>query len=433
MATNSDLSDSELSEQEREALEQAIAGKISLRRLDELVGKDAAVRVRRAALEAKITEGKGRNGRRTSTGSLDAIGGIVLDAGSCDANIEAMIGQVTVPIGVAGPLTVKGKDMASSCHIPLATTEGALVASVNRGCKTIEKSGGATVTVFQECQTRSLLFTLPSAREAHAFFNWVDLHRQMLFREAHHTSKHLSMSSIQPVVVGRNVWLRLHATTGDAMGMNMITVAGKRLGKVVSEQYPAAVFISESGNMCVDKKPSAMNLINGRGRSVVAEAIVGKRVIHDVLGSTPEALVDMNNRKNLLGSAASGSLGFNAQAANVIAAVFLATGQDIAHVVEGSQAITTIEAKGDGIHAAITIPSLQVGTVGGGTVLPAQHSCLDIIGVAGGSRSPGKHARRLAEVIAAACLAGELSLLASLSDISLSSSHERLNRPGGED
>ncbi|NTV24407.1 MAG: 3-hydroxy-3-methylglutaryl-CoA reductase, partial [Nanoarchaeota archaeon] len=186
--------------------------------------------------------------------------------------------------------------------------------------------------------------------------------------------------------------------------------------------------ISESGNMCVDKKPSAMGLIESRGRRVIASASLKEKVIKDILKTDSESIVDMCYRKNLLGSAAAGSLGYNAHFANIIAALFIATGQDAAHTVDGSLGFTLAEKTKEGLELTVTLTSLHVGTVGGGTSLPTQKECLSLLGVAGPSKKPGANARTLSEIAASAVLAGELSLLAALCSKDLAKAHLTHNR-----
>jgi hydroxymethylglutaryl-CoA reductase (NADPH) len=207
----------------------------------------------------------------------------------------------------------------------------------------------------------------------------------------------------------------------------MATIATRAAAQVVEEETPASL-VALSGNLCVDKKPAAINAVEGRGHSVTADVTIPRETVEERLGTTPEAVAEVNTRKNLVGSAKAGSLGFNAQVANVVAGIFLATGQDEAHVVEGSNCITTVEAREDELYASVSLASLQVGTVGGGTDLATQSEALDLVGFAGGGDPPGSSADGFAEVVAAGALAGELSLLSALASRHLSSAHEALGR-----
>jgi hydroxymethylglutaryl-CoA reductase (NADPH) len=211
------------------------------------------------------------------------------------------------------------------------------------------------------------------------------------------------------------------------MGMNMATIATRAAADLV-EAETAASLVALSGNLCVDKKPAAINAVEGRGRTVTADVTIPRETVEERFGTTPEAIAEANTRKNLIGSAKAGSFGFNAQAANVVAGVFLATGQDEAHVVEGSNCITTVESRADDLYASVNFASLQVGTVGGGTTLATQSEALELLGLAGGGDPPGSNADALAEIVATGALAGELSLLSALASRHLSSAHEELGR-----
>lgn len=214
------------------------------------------------------------------------------------------------------------------------------------------------------------------------------------------------------------------------MGMNMISKGVLECLGVLEREFPTIEVLSVSGNTCTDKKPSAMNWIEGRGKSVVAEAVLSSHVVVDVLKCTVPSLVDLNIAKNLMGSTLAGSIGgSNAHAANVVTACFLATGQDPAQNVESSNCMTLMEAdEGGSLRVSVTMPCMEVGTVGGGTSLPAQKACLDMLGLAGSSGTPGENAQMLARIIASTVLAGEISLMAALASNHLVSAHMKLNR-----
>ena len=204
------------------------------------------------------------------------------------------------------------------------------------------------------------------------------------------------------------------------MGMNMVTIAGKKIADYILNNFSDVKFVSESGNLCVDKKPSSMNLINSRGKKVIASVNISNGVINKILKTTANELVDLNYRKNLLGSAASGSIGYNAHFANIIAAIYIATGQDPAHTVSGSIGFTTVEKIRNGVNFSVTLPSIQVATIGGGTSLPTQKEALSIMNV--------ETSVELSRVVASAVLAGEISLLGALCSKELTSAHEKHNR-----
>ena len=396
-------------------------GKVKMHELDDLL-KDSneATRVRRLFLERRLGV------------KLNAIGSTVIDFNQVyRRNTENTIGAVQVPLGVAGPLLVKGIYANGLYYVPLATTEGALVASVNRGAKIITENGGARSVVVKDGMARAPLFRLPTASDAVEFINWVNANISRIKEVAESGSRHLRLSEVQPFVSGNNTWLRLVFTTGDAMGMNMVTIASERVAQWIEDNYPKARLITVSGNMCVDKKPNAVNFLLGRGKTVISEATISRKYLIDRFNVTPEEVVNVNVRKNLLGSAYAHSYGFNAHFANIVAAVFIATGQDVAQVVESSMGITWAEVNDDGdLYISVTLPSLEVGTVGGGTGLPTQREALQMLGVQGGGDPPGSNALKLAEIIAAAVLAGELNLLIAQHRRELGKAHEKLGRAG---
>jgi len=359
---------------------------------------------------------------------LENIGKTIIDFNTVvGRNIENVIGAVQIPVGVAGPLLVKGDYANGYFYIPLATTEGALVASVNRGAKFITESGGARVKVLKDGMARAPLFRLPSLIDAVEFVEWVTQHFDELKKAAESTTRHGKLKEVQPFIVGNYVWLRLVFSTGDAMGMNMVTIASDAVAKYIQQHFPKAKLVALSGNMCVDKKANAVNFLLGRGKTVVAEAVV-KREVLERLGITAEDVHEVNVRKNLIGSALAHSYGFNAHFANIVAAIFIATGQDVAQVVESSMGITSTEPRDEGLYISVFLPSLEVGTVGGGTGLPTQREALALLGVAGSGNPPGTNALKFAEIIAAAVLAGELNLLIALARNELASAHQRLGR-----
>jgi hydroxymethylglutaryl-CoA reductase (NADPH) len=255
-------------------------------------------------------------------------------------------------------------------------------------------------------------------------------------------SRFSRLKEIHPVVAGRTIHLRFKATSGDAMGMNMLCKGVDSALKLILETFPEAELLSLSGNMCTDKKSSAINWIEGRGKSVVCEAKISEEIVQKVLKTTIDRLIDVNWNKNLVGSALAGSIGgFNAHAANVVSAVFLATGQDVAQNVESSNCMTLMEARHDTdvdgnevgpryLYITCTMPSIEVGTIGGGTQLRPQASCLDMLGCRGSSATGSGvlNSEKLARVVCASVLAGELSLMSALAAGHLLSSHLKLNR-----
>ncbi|MDK2834267.1 MAG: hydroxymethylglutaryl-CoA reductase [Methanolobus sp.] len=409
----------DLNDNERDILEKVIKGNISFHRIDSLTDKETAVKIRRYAVEE--SSGIELEHIRTCSLSLEDV---------TKRNIENMIGAIQVPLGVAGPLKVKGEFAEGSYHIPLATTEGALVASVNRGCSVITGSDGANVRIFQDVMTRAPVFRLDNVANAREFADWVKdpgVFARMKDK-ASQTTRFGELISVEPFVTGNTVYLRFSYDTKDAMGMNMVTIATESLTSLIEDEF-GAIPISLSGNMCIDKKPAAINTILGRGKTVAADVVIPKGLVEERLKCKPETMVDVNYRKNLLGSARAGALGFNAHAANIIAAMFIACGQDAAHVVEGSTAITTMElTKYGDLYCSVTLPALPVGTVGGGTGLGPQSDCLRLLGVKGSGTPPGTNSRKLAEIVASAVLAGEISLIGAQAAGHLARAHAKLGR-----
>lgn len=349
------------------------------------------------------------------------------------ANCEIVIGYVPIPVGIVGPLTINGEPI----YIPMATTEGCLVASTNRGCKALSVSGGCNAVLLKDAITRAPCVRLPSAMRAAAVKRWCDNaeNYSLLEQAFNSTTNYGRLESVESTVAGRNVYLRFCCMSGDAMGMNMVSKGCLKAIEVLEREFPDLVLVAISGNMCTDKKPSAINWILGRGKSVVVEAIIPERIVKDVLKSSVYDMIETNKQKNHIGSAMAGSIGgFNAHAANIVTAVYLATGQDPAQNVESSNCLTIMELADDGksLHVSCTMPSIEVGTVGGGTHLPAQAGCLEICGVRGAAKgansSPGDNSRKLATIVASAVLAGELSLMAALAANHLVRAHMDHNR-----
>jgi len=353
---------------------------------------------------------------------LPTIASTTYDPQLAEKNIENMIGAVPVPVGFVGPLRVRGDHAEGEFLVPLATTEGALLASVNRGCSVITASGGATSVVVKDAMTRAPVFRVRDVRHAVQAADWVASNFDRLREAAEATTKHGKLLSAEPFAVGRSLFVKLAYSTGDAMGMNMATIASEAAARLIEAETGAAM-VSVSGNLCVDKKPSAMTAITGRGKTVLADVTVPWAVLEERMHTTPEAVAETCFRKCGVGSALSASLGFNAHAANMLAAVYIATGQDPAQVVEGSMGTTTAEVVDGDLYLAVRLPAVEVGTVGGGTRLPAQAEALSMMGCLG----EGK-ARKLAEIVGAVVLAGELSTLCAQAAGQLGAAHRRLGR-----
>jgi hydroxymethylglutaryl-CoA reductase (NADPH) len=343
--------------------------------------------------------------------------------------IENLVGVVRVPVGIAGPLAVHGDAADGVFHVPLATTEGTLVLGVARGAEAITAAGGAIVHASDPEVSRAPLFVFADGRQARRAARWVSEHVGLIRAEAEATTRHGRLVAIEPIPFGRRLILRFVYSTGDAAGQNLVTLATDAACRWLRESPPFddVEFYTIESNLSHDKKTAALGVAARRGRRVNAEVTIPRQVVLRDLRATPDDIARVG-REGVYACAISGAVGAQAQFANVLTALFLATGQDTASVVESGSGLTIIETTGDGdLYASTTIPSLIVGTVGGGTRLPSQCECLELLGCAG----PG-HARKLAEIAGAAVLAGELSLTASLAANTFAQAHATFGRPAAE-
>ena len=333
---------------------------------------------------------------------------------------ENLIGATTLPLGVAGPLRIKGEHIDGDFYLPLATTEGALVASINRGCKTVSLAGGVSVSTYKIGTTRGPVFYTESLEKSKKLYRWVKKNESKLGKVAEKTSSHLKFIKLDIRSLANYVFIRFYFDTQDAMGMNMATIATQKIVDYI-EKETRIKCLSVAGNFDIDKKPSWLNFINNRGFKGWAEIIIPKKIVKDILKSTPQEIFEVWLGKCVLGSMMSGSLGFNSHFANIVAAFFAATGQDLAHVVEGSLGITTAKVLSNGdLYFSIYMPAIMLGTVGGGTNLKTKQEALKITGI--------NKSVELAEVLLGGVLAGELSLLSSLAEGSLAKAHQKLGR-----
>ncbi len=334
---------------------------------------------------------------------------------------ENLIGSTTLPLGITGPISIKNEELrVKNYYVPLATTEGALVASVNRGFKAINLSGGTTSFVENVGVTRGPVFETSGLAESFKLKKWLDENFDLIKNEAKKTSTHLKLKKLGVRIAGTYVYARFYFDTQDAMGMNMVTIATEKISQFIQKNTDIKC-LAVSGNFCIDKKPAWLNFVAGRGKKVSAEVILKKEVVKEILKTTPEKFFEVWLAKCMIGSAMSGSLGFNAHFANIVAAFYGATGQDLAHVVEGSMGLTTCKVlKNGNLYVSVYLPAVMIGTVGGGTKLKTKQEALSIIGA--------KSSMELAEVLGSAVLAGEISLLASLSEGTLAETHQKLGR-----
>jgi hydroxymethylglutaryl-CoA reductase (NADPH) len=338
-------------------------------------------------------------------------------------NIENFTGVAQIPLGFAGPLKVNGEHAKGEFLIPLCASEGTLVASYNRGMKIINMCGGVTVTVVEDRMQRAPAFAFESAREARDFVTWLDEHMDEIKGQAESCSKVAKLLNIERYQASKFIYLRFNYFTGDAAGQNMVSMATfTACSWILSQVNTVRHFYMES-NFATDKKASLINTMNTRGKRVTAEIVIPREVMIQHMRVDPETL-DHLCRVASLGYFMAGSSSNALHAANALTALFIATGQDVANVAESTTTLiyTEITPEGD-LYASITLPSLIVATHGGGTGLPTQKECLEILGCYG----QGK-VLKLAEIAAAVVMAGEISLAGALSSLDWVTSHERFGK-----
>ena len=338
-------------------------------------------------------------------------------------NIENFTGVAQVPLGFAGPLKVNGEHAQGEFLIPLATAEGTLVASYNRGMKVINLSGGVKCTVVDDAMQRAPVFVFDSAREARDFRQWVNDNMEAIRREAESTSSIAKLTYIDIFMAAKFAYLRFNFATGDAAGQNMVGRATFAACSWILENVDNVKRFYLESNLATDKKASQVNIMRTRGKRVIAEVTIPRDVLEQNMRVRPESLTYHYQIANV-GAILSGANNNGLHSANAITAMFIATGQDVANVSESSAGIFYCEITPDGsLHVSITIPSLIVATFGGGTGLPTQRECLEVMGCVG----KGK-VRKLAEIVAGVVLAGEISLGSAISSLDWVSSHEEYGR-----
>ena len=355
--------------------------------------------------------------------TLDHVTRFSFDAARTRGNIENFTGVAQVPLGFAGPIEVHGEHAEGRFLIPMATTEGTLVASYNRGIKVLNLAGGARVVVTDDAMQRAPVFVFSKAAEARDFRAWVEQHFAGIQACAEATSKHCTLHNIDTYLSNKFAYLRFSFRTGDAAGQNMVGRATFAACQWILERVDTVRNFYLEANLATDKKHSQVNVMRTRGKRVTAEATVPRELLIEHMRVTPEAL-DYHARLGTIGALLSGASNNGAHSPNGITAMFIATGQDVANVAESSAGILYTELTEDrDLYLSLTIPSLIVATHGGGTKLPTQRECLEVLGCTG-SGSVGK----FAEIVGAVALAGELSLGAAISSLDWVSSHERLGR-----
>jgi hydroxymethylglutaryl-CoA reductase (NADPH) len=355
--------------------------------------------------------------------SPEHVGRYSFDPALLTGNVENFIGVAQVPIGIAGPLLVDGEHARGEFYVPLATTEGTLVASYNRGMKLLHRAGGVRTTVVADVMQRAPAFGFDSAREARAFGEWVTSSFGAIKREAEATTATGRLHDIEQFPASRYLFLRFNFTTGDAAGQNLAGKATWRACNWIRAHYRGIADFCLESNLATDKKSSQVNILRTRGKRVTAEATIPAGLIAEVMHTTPGQMFHARQVSNLGGLMAGVNNNGN-HSANAITALFVATGQDIANVAESSAALVHTEmlANGD-YYYSITIPALIVATYGGGTGLPTQRECLELLGCYGAGK-----VRKLAEIVAATVLCGEISLGAAVVADEWVAAHEKLGR-----
>lgn len=342
---------------------------------------------------------------------------------------DVMKETISVPVKTIGPVKIVGPELNAEISVPLATYETPLWPSTNRGASVSRRCGGIHCVILDDRMTRSILLEASDALALKIVVDNLKQNEDTLKQIVSNTSQFCKLIAWHTQIVGNLLYLRLDAETGDASGHNMVTKAADSVIQWLLQQYPALKYVSISGNYCVDKKVSAVNGILGRGKHVVAELIVPRDICLERLKTTPEAIVDLHVKKNLIGSIISGGLRTaNAHFANLLYAFYLATGQDVANIVEGSQGYVHAQARQESLYFSVNLPNIIVGTIGNGKQLNFVQEHLQMLGCLE-SRKPGQNARRLAIIVAATVLCGELSLLAAQTNPGeLMRAHEKFER-----
>jgi hydroxymethylglutaryl-CoA reductase (NADPH) len=337
--------------------------------------------------------------------SLEHVSKFSFDPAETTGNVEHFLGVAQVPIGLAGPLLVNGEHAQGEFYVPLATAEGTLVASYNRGMRLLYEAGGVTTTILDDRMQRAPAFLFESAREARDFAEWLTEHFDEIKDAAETTTKSGKLLDIGQYSAGRILYTRFNYSTGDAAGQNLTGKATAAACAWIAGQYPAIDHFFLESNFATDKKTSQVNMLETRGKRIVAEATVPNELFESVMRSNTQLMYRARQVSNL-GGFMSGVNNNGAHSANGITAMFIATGQDVANVAESSAALVYAELRENGdYYFSITIPSLIVATYGGGTGLATQKECLDLLGCYGKG-----NVRKFAEIVAATVLCGELSL-----------------------
>lgn len=355
---------------------------------------------------------------------LEHTGRFSIDPALLRGNIENFSGVAQVPLGFAGPMQVNGEHARGEFYVPMATTEGTLLASYNRGMRLTREAGGIQVCVIDDAMQRAPLFVFENARQARDFGQWVEDHFEAIRAEAESTTSFGKLRDIEQYAVSCMRWLRFNYRCGDAAGQNMVSKATRHACQwILAQDLPGLRHFTLAANFDTDKKHSNVNTLHARGKRVVAEVTLPADLVRSLMHTTPQDLYRQRQLSNM-GALMSGSVSNGAHFANGITALFIACGQDVANVAESAAGLVYSELTGAGdYYFSATIPSLVVGTYGGGTGLPTQRECLEVLGCYGAGT-----VLRFAEIVAATVLCGELSLASAVVADEWVSSHESLGR-----
>lgn len=354
---------------------------------------------------------------------LTQTGEYTIDPGQLPGNIENFIGIVQMPVGVAGPLEINGEHANGRFYVPLATTEGTLVASYSRGMRVINECGGVKTTVVEQFMQRAPAFIFNDAREARDFGKWLDEHLAEVKAAAEETTSVGKLIHLEQWSVSKTRYVRFNYTTGDAAGQNMVGKATLAACEWIKANYPQNCEFLLSGNMDTDKKHSHLNMLHSRGKRVIAEVTLKCDVMKKLMKVDTWMMARSSVLANM-GAMLAGASYNGPHSANGIASLFIATGQDEANVVESHAGLLSHELQPNGdLYLSVTLPSLIVATYGGGTGLPTQRECLELLGCYG----KGK-ANKLAEIVAATVLAGDISLACAVITGHWVSSHDKYGR-----
>jgi hydroxymethylglutaryl-CoA reductase (NADPH) len=352
---------------------------------------------------------------------LPHIGGYSFDPAVMRGNIENPIGVAQVPLGVAGPILVHGLHAQGIFYVPMATSEGALIRSYERGMVALTRAGGVQAALLADENQTAPVFRFADVDAAASFCDWLPSQLDRLQTVTAETTRHGRLNNVFCYASGRQVIVNLGFMTGDAQGMNMIVKATDAVCRWIVDEYPGASYFLFSG-LCSEKRASGFLLTRGKGKRVTAGCLLTPDILRLYLHVTADQLFRVW-QSTVLGHLQAGAIGYSAHAANGLAAIFIATGQDVANVVNSACALTCFEMHADGLYVSTTLPALSIATVGGGTGLPSQREALSMLGCLGTGNAP-----KLAEIIAAAILAGEISMGAAIAAGEFVDAHETYGR-----